>query len=149
MDSGQLKEKGFSSWFLLDKNSIANVPAYPGVYILRRGQGVFFGRLSGQSDILYIGSTEANQGLKQRLRQYIFPGPTQWTNKRINEMLSKYRIEVAWLRCEEPGNLEHALLKWYVNEHDELPPLNHATRRLLRKVVEDKIKISDCGKIEK
>lgn len=146
MDSKQLKQRGFIGWFPFNENVIANAPGQLGVYVLRRAYGKRFGRLRGKSDILYIGSTEAEKGLRQRLRQYLHPGPTQWTNKRINELLKKYKTEVAWCTCEEPDNSEHDLLVQYMTEHDELPPLNHATKRLLKKVLKEELHIAD-GKL--
>lgn len=38
-------------------------------------------------------------------------------------------------------NLELELLRRYLNDHDELPPLNHAAKRLLRKVLTESIQI--------
>jgi excinuclease UvrABC nuclease subunit len=134
MNSSQLTQKGFSEWIPFTEENVEKAPRKPGVYILRKAHGLVFGRLRGKSDILYIGSTEAQSGLKHRLKQYFHPGPTQWTNKRINKLLEKYEMEIAWCPCDEPSNLEHQLLTQYLEEHDELPPLNHATKRLLKKI---------------
>jgi len=106
-------------------------------------RGRHFGRLHGESDILYIGSTEAKRGLRQRLRQYLYPGPTQWTNKRVNELAKKYEMEVAWYPCDEASDLEHQLLRRYLEQHDELPPLNHASRKKLKKALLKTIRVSD------
>jgi len=131
MNSEQLKQKGFFSWFPFTDHGVGKAPKQSGVYALRKARGALFGRLRGESDILYIGSTEARGGLKQRLRQYLHPGPTQWTNLRIYQLAKKHEIEVGWYSCNEPGNVEHQLLQQYLQEHDELPPLNHAGKRLL------------------
>jgi hypothetical protein len=145
MDSTQLRSfrRGFSDWHPFDKRSIKSAPQQIGVYIIRKAEGQCFGRLRGESDILYIGSTKSEGGLKKRLQHYFHPGPTQWTNRRINELANKYRMEVAWCPCSEPRNLEHELLKRYLKEHDELPPFNHAGIRRLYKSVTDAIRLSD------
>ncbi len=145
MNSTQLKNirKNFSEWHPFNEQYLKKAPERHGIYVIRKSEGQCFGRLRGKSDILYIGSTEAKGGLRQRLRQYLHPGPTQWTNKRINKLLIKYKMEVAWCTCNESGNLEHQLLREYLTEHDELPPLNHATKRLLRKVLKETLQLTD------
>jgi hypothetical protein len=98
-------------------------------------QGKYFRRLKGESDIFYIGSAEGNRGLRGRLQQYLRPGPTQLTNKRIHAMAKKYNMEIAWCLCGEASNLELQLLHRYFEDHDELPPLNHASKALLKKAL--------------
>ena len=145
LDSTQLSEvyTTFSGWYPFNEKVVQNVPKQKGIYVLRKARGRPFGRLRGQSDLMYIGSTEAQGGLKQRMRQYWHPGPTQWTNKRIKGISKKHEMEVAWCLCDEPGNLEHELLHKYLKGHDELPPLNHATKRLLRKLLKEGLHIID------
>lgn len=145
MDSTEIQPVGgkFSEWKNFNKDNIEKAPSKQGVYILRKNGGQSFGRLKGKSDLLYIGSTEANNGLKQRLKQYLNPGPTQWTNLRINKLLKKYNVEVSWCLSNEPRNLEHQLLNRYLNEHDELPPFNHAGRKTLKKIISDSLAFSD------
>ena len=133
MDSTQLSrfERHFSKWHPLDEQGLENAPQQPGVYVIRRAQGRRFGRLRGESDILYIGSCRAKKGLRQRLQQYSYPGPTQWTNLRVKELSEKFKMEVAWCvinapNLEEPRNFECDLLANYLKDHDELPPLNHS-----------------------
>jgi len=50
-------------------------------------------------------------------------------------MPKKYAMEIAWYPCGEASNLELQLLRRYIDDHDELPPLNHASRRLLEKAL--------------
>ena len=54
-------------------------------------------------------------------------------------------MEVAWYPCDEASNLEHQLLRRYLEEHDGLPPLNHASRKKLKKTLVETIKVSDEG----
>ena len=134
MDSTRLRhvKKDFETWYSFDQQRIEKAPREKGVYVIRQVAEKSFGRLQGQSDIFYIGSTTSKGELRQRLIQYLHPAPTQWTNQRINESLKKYQMEVAWCPCRVPVNLEHDLLRQYLNDHDELPPFNHAgIRRVL------------------
>lgn len=144
MDSKQTSQicKGLSEWQPFTEKSIS-APKKHGIYILRMAQGKRIPRLQGKSDILYIGSTESKNGLKGRLQQYLRPGSRQYTNKRIHELAKKYDMEIAWCPCEEASNLEHQLLRQYLKNHDELPPLNRAGKRLLKKGVADTLGLID------
>lgn len=139
MDSSVLgrMNKDFGSWHPFENQNVREAPRVIGVYVLRQADGKLVCRLRGESDIFYIGSTTSKGGLKQRLMQYFHPGPTQWTNQRINSFLKKYAMEVAWCPCSEPTNLEHELLWRYLADHDELPPFNHADSRRVHKALGD------------
>ncbi len=91
-----MQKKEFSDWVILNPTNVKEAPFKTGVYIFRKKNGQCFGRLQGESDILYVGCTESKKGLRQRLNYYLKPGPTQWTNRRINQLLGKYGIEVSW-----------------------------------------------------
>lgn len=137
MDSREVAQicKGISKWYPFSKESLKDAPVQHGIYIFRSAQSKPFGRLRGQSDILYIGSTKGSRGLRGRLQQYFSPGHRQFTNIRIHAMAKKYAMEIAWCPYAEAGNLELQLLRRYFEDHDELPPLNHADRRLLEKAL--------------
>ena len=120
-----------------------HVPRQHGIYIFRMARGECFSRLKGESDIFYIGSAEGNHGLRGRLHQYLRPGPSQLTNKRIHTVAKKYDMEIAWCVCEEAGNLELQLLHRYLEDHDELPPLNHASKALLKKALTETVVLKD------
>lgn len=143
MDSKKLAQflKGLSKWYPFDDQGMRNAPEKQGIYILRRAGGKKFRRLKGESDIMYIGSATGEGGLKVRLMQYLNPGPTQLTNLRIHKIATRYKMEVAWYPCDEPKNLEHQLLQQYALDHDELPPLNHARPRLLKKVLFEQLRL--------
>ncbi len=117
------------SWLSFEKDIVSKASRENGVYILRLATGKLFGRLRGASDILYVGSSTCQGGLRQRLLHYFHPGPTQWTNLRINSYLNRYKMEIAWLLTNNPLNLEHKLLTQYEEDHDEQPPFNHADTR--------------------
>jgi hypothetical protein len=133
----------FSEWHPLIEEGIEKAPDVQGAYVLRRAQGQRFGRLRGESDIMYIGSSEGKHGLRRRLRFFLHPGRRQLTSQRINEMAKKYEMEVAWCPCDEARNLEHQLLQRYVLDHDELPPLNHAEPRQLKKILIEALHVTD------
>ncbi len=150
MDSRQVSQlcKGVSEWHPFNEETVKSAPKRSGTYIFRVTQSKCFGRLKGESDILYIGSTEGEHGLRERLQQYLHPGHTQWTNKRIHAMAEKYDMEIAWYLCGEASNLELQLLHRYFEDHDELPPLNHASKKLLKKALEDTVVIKDTMILE-
>lgn len=99
-----------------------------GVYVIRMKGGELISRFDGSSDIVYIGMTE-KQGFKGRFKHYIKPTDTQLTNKRINKFSKKHGLEVAFARCKFPRMVEDILLKNYLFEHNELPPLNNSEPR--------------------
>jgi len=74
MDSSELSLilKGISDRHLLYRVYCKTGATRPGVYVIPMAGDRHFGRLHGESDILYIGSTET-KGLTQRLRQCLDP----------------------------------------------------------------------------
>lgn len=150
MDSKQVSQicKGISGWHPFNKETVKSAPGQHGIYIFRMAQSKRFGRLKGESDILYIGSTKGSRGLRGRLQQYFSPGHGQFTNIRIHSMAKKYNMEIAWCPYAEAGNLELQLLRRYFEDHDELPPLNHADRRLLEKALTETLKLGDSMVLE-
>lgn len=135
MTSEDLKNNGFRVYceFSLSSpeiKSIAdNAPTAIGTYAMVASTK--FGRLQGESDILYIGSaTNKKKGLKSRIKQYIKPGKTQKTSLRINRSLTDGipgNKVFLWLH-ENPLALkiEHTLLSSYEKTHRELPPWNRS-----------------------
>jgi hypothetical protein len=78
---------------------------------------------------LYIGSVNRQRGgLRSRIKEYFFvrPQSTQWTNKRINELLSlEYQLKIYWVeRDNDARTFEKELLERHQREHRELPPFN-------------------------
>ena len=130
MDSNSISKYGFSQWgpFTLGnkKTLLQLTPAEPGVYVVRHSNGSF-GRLRGSSDILYIGKSEARGGMRQRIRGYFNPGPSQWTNQRIHSFLQRQvAMELRVMPTRNPRQLESQLIEQYVADHDELPPFNRS-----------------------
>jgi excinuclease UvrABC nuclease subunit len=107
-----------------------DAPEASGIYFLRLKSGKTFPRILGCTDIIYIGSTT---NLKQRFNEYNHPGPTQWTNIKVNRFVKKYghESEFFWKKIneEEIEREEQKLLRRYEKEHHEKPPLNGADVR--------------------
>lgn len=135
------KEKSLSKFYPLTSDVLSVLPKKSGFYIFRLANSHYFGRLKGNSDILYIGS--ASTTLKRRIKSYFNPGRSQKTSIRINSMMEKYDIEIAWNKCLNPKKEEAELLENYFSEHDELPPFNFRREKLsLSKIIETPMKIN-------
>lgn len=131
MNSSHLVNIGFINWFPFNEKTIKNAPTQSGVYVIRIQKGQCFGRLCGKSDIIYIGKTKAKKGIKERLSYYFSSRAKSSkrrfiTEKRIYQLSKKYHLEISWYPTKKPLDLEMRLLKKYVHDHDELPPLNRA-----------------------
>jgi excinuclease UvrABC nuclease subunit len=144
MDSKELKKKysDLSIWESLTENNIRKLPFSSAVYFFRTENGEQFGRLKGSSDLLYIGCASTRKGINQRMRQYLKPGKSQWTNQRINSMIDKYKIEFSYIVTENPQALELSFLRAYIKDHDELPPLNRSSGRIWKLTLKEKLKLN-------
>jgi hypothetical protein len=135
MDSESLKALGFGGWLAFNKvNSavlVAGAPTMTGVYAIRCRTA--FARVSGVSNILYVGAAGSQDGLRMRFKQYFKPGPTQATNKRLLARCGDNADhEISYVVCESRQaayELEAAILKQYVLAHHELPPENRVLPR--------------------
>lgn len=124
MNSNDLLE--FSTWLPWSKGVSSRAPHQPGVYVIRLKEEIC--RLTGKSDLVYIGSS---QSLRTRLRDHrsardsgIGIGLTlRYIEQRLGE------LQVAWQGCtqvEEAKEREWNLLAEYKDDHIELPPLNNS-----------------------
>lgn len=124
MQSAEINHRGlmgrrditFSSWFTLDE-VVKHAPKTSGIYVMKSTDGRRFGRVSGESDIVYIGSSE---NLRARLQQHrLYNFVLDWFSK-------MYPINVAFAETSSPATLyETILMQGYIANHHELPPLNH------------------------
>ena len=119
----------FEEWFPLTKakENPNLVPDKCGSYILRNRAGRF-GRLVGESDIVYIGSSGS---LNERIISNYLKGIGGETTQRIHFYLVEQgyidRIDVGFtllLTIEESERIEKKLLREYEKDHHELPPWN-------------------------
>jgi len=130
MKSADLIQEGFKIWYPFNLEAeqilIANLPRTHGVYIIRRKH--HFGRFIGESDISFIGSATKKNGLKERIRQYYHPGPTQRTNQRILKLLNNIKdFELSYKEVAsivKAREIEKSILQRFEEEHGELPPLS-------------------------
>lgn len=117
---------GFSIWYDWNSGSVANAPGRPGVYALRL-RGKQFGRLRGESDLVYIGcATEGT--VRDRLENHLRSDGSN-VAARLRDVLAVGSLEVAWKvvdKAEEASTEEARLLRLYVQQHCELPPVNRA-----------------------
>jgi hypothetical protein len=119
----------FKQWpAVLDERT--QIGSEPAVYALLHERS--FGRLQGQSRVLYIGSTSQLGGSSQscRLRIYRYPNGTHAKELRRRVQLlidSGFEITFQWKHVaskEEASQQEVLMLQQYVTEHGELPPFN-------------------------
>ena len=126
MDSGSLSSHFDCQlqWVALTTGVEKSVPSENGCYFFRTTSGRKFGRLHGESDVIYIGSAEGLGGLRQRIYFHLHPGPSQETNLRSRWLQGRIKMEVAWPVQGNAGEMETTLLDAYTGDHWELPPLN-------------------------
>jgi hypothetical protein len=114
----------FGRWITWGDRGPQAVPNKPGTYIFRLAGGNF-GRLTGESDILYIGCAK-NQNLQQRAKQHLHSREDEkdigYLIKRVEEQVGP--VEFAWKENADPKAGERELLARYRKDHIELPPLN-------------------------
>jgi hypothetical protein len=124
-DNEIFSENGFSEWKKLSNEVIRDLPTKTGVYVLRLHNGVRFGRLKGDSDIIKIGEGEIDDRM---LRYLDLAGSIGETAERIINAMDMwgYEFDISWKMCdkEDAQNLEKRLLEKYKEEHHELPPFN-------------------------
>jgi len=127
MDSHSLLQYGFKDWYKLVDVMLgkAVLPSTSGVYVLRLKH--HFGRLRGESDILYIGSTN---DIQHRIIENFLKGKGGETTQRIHDYLFSKgyleSVEISWVIRDDYEDLEKKLLKEYEDQHHELPPWNRA-----------------------
>lgn len=108
----------------------ANIAATPAVYALLHERP--FGRLRGESAILYIGCTGELGGTSDRCRLRIYRYPNgihaQEIQNRAKALVDEgTAVSFMWLHQssrEDASALEAQLLQHYETEHGELPPFN-------------------------
>lgn len=119
----------FDKWIqldsLLDPQFQDKVPYESGIYVFRLDR--IFGRLLGESDILYIGSNEGGGTINDRLIKNYLKGTGGRTTRRIHHYLFRKdyvkKVSVCWIITRN-FQFEKELLERYEEQHDELPPWN-------------------------
>jgi hypothetical protein len=121
---------GFSGWQKWSAEVVLKAPSHPGVYAFRLAGGVF-GRFRGESDLVYIGCTESPDGtIARRLSDHL-PSRAEVldTARRFRDAQKFAELEVAWKTLgtsDQAINEEASLLRNYIWDHLELPPVNRS-----------------------
>jgi hypothetical protein len=107
--SQSLMEAGFRNWLLFAGGVEEQAPETSGVYAFRQSRPAKLAR--GQSDIAYIGRAMSSlpgphHNVKHALREYLHPGRSQETKKRIGRRALQEAWEVSWMVSKSPDSLE-------------------------------------------
>jgi hypothetical protein len=146
----------FSNWQEWNPEAVRKAPNLPGVYAFRLA-GKSFGRFNGSSDLVYIGCTESVDGTIQRRLSDHLPSRAnvQSVARRLLNAQKVGKIEVCWKAlktAEEASKNEAKLLRAYVRDHIELPPINRnepdADTRLKIEAVAEYIQSQDIFKCQ-
>jgi hypothetical protein len=121
--------KGWKNW----EDFEPRIDNINGVYAFRTKTP--FGRLKGESSILYIGKVEQNPennkrpGIWHRLMNY--RQNNKGPEKRLKDIEIHFggrsAIEYTYEICDNPRDTERKLLKNYYEIHLEFPPLNRSS----------------------
>ena len=122
MDSKDPILSDFSRWQSFNDQTIGAAPSERGVYVLRGLEGEKTRRLRGESDLLLIGSTR--QPIKRRLAEVLRAKEDEGHDYYVKKMAKEYGAQISWKVNEDPKDSETFLLGRYLEDHDELPPLN-------------------------
>jgi hypothetical protein len=94
--------------------------------VVRLASGTVFGRLKGESDLVYVGSASR---IRQRLEQHLRPRDDErdvgYRLQRVQREVGP--LEVSWRGCGSHRDAkfeEGTILRRYRDQHIELPPLN-------------------------
>ncbi|MBW9220622.1 hypothetical protein KKP91_00150 [Methanothermococcus sp. SCGC AD-155-M21] len=120
MDSKDLEIYGFTSWVKLSKlkeNEGKDIPEKSGVYVFRLDRK--FGRLVGESDILYIGIIGTYDNLRKRIYKDYILGENIRKDYKTIQRIHTYldlgyldKVEVSWIELKD--------LKKLINELEDL-----------------------------
>jgi len=114
---------------LLIRSGLSGIPKESGVYRIVTSEP--FGRLRGQSNIIYIGcSSRGGQGLWLEIGNLLNPQRQHfYTLEPIRGAGLQLEYEYVTTPDEEAGDIEYHLLDRYEREHLELPPANRSKPR--------------------
>jgi hypothetical protein len=111
--------EGLSPWELWPRPALERAPETSGVYVFKLSR--CFGRMRGESDIVYVGLAE--KSIKGRL------GSHRYTEIGLSTNLVEDfgTLQVAWKPCgsdSEARFMESTILGRHRRDHVELPPFN-------------------------
>jgi hypothetical protein len=101
-------------------------------------------RLSGTSDIIYVGSTAKGGTIRGRLREHLTSRKDEkgvgWQIDRVLKAVGP--LEVGWRTfgtADEAANHESLVLRSYQKNHIELPPLNNQMPQRAERLSEEDV----------
>jgi hypothetical protein len=113
----------------LNKSTLSGIPKQSGVYRIVSREP--FGRLRGQSNIIYIGcSCKGTEGLWLEIGNLLNPQRQHfYTLEAVRKPGLQLEYEYVTTPAEQAKDIEYHLLDRYESEHFELPPANRAKPR--------------------
>ncbi len=132
-----LKDLGFTKEYMISGNKeenlnfIKNAPRNSGIYIILADKDI--PRLKGQSNVVYIGKSDALCDRLKNLFMYLLPygvydriGP-HTARKALMKIIEEtdLKLSISYIKHENPRELESKLIVAYCNNHIEPPPLNN------------------------
>lgn len=127
MDSTTLLEIGFCEWRPFAQVTVKAAPEDRGVYAFRSSSTS--GLMTGSSDIVYIGRAMsdkkgAHHNIKHSLNEYLHPGRSNLTKKRVGDRALTQGWQVSWMLTASPDQMECHLLSRFYSDHGQLPAEN-------------------------
>ena len=102
-------------------------PEDRGVYAFRSSRTLSM--MIGSSDIVYIGRATSDKkgayhNIRHSLNEYLHPGKSNSTKKRVGERALAEGWQVSWMLTASPDKMECDLFRRFYSEHGQLPVEN-------------------------
>jgi hypothetical protein len=111
-------------WLVLDETSVRSATSACGLYVVRTAGARCFGRLVGDSDIIYVGSGNIAERLKSHTQWRTDFRDKGWLFGFIANCEGMIAMEFGCFPCENHSKVESEILFGYLKAHLELPPAN-------------------------
>lgn len=127
MDGNTLLDIGFCEWKPFERVTVKAAPEDSGVYVSRSSRALSM--MIGYSDIVYIGRATsdkkgAHHNIRHSLNQYLHPGKSNLTKRRVGERALAEGWQVSWMLTTSPDSMECHLFGRFYGEHGQLPVEN-------------------------
>jgi len=126
VDGTALLSLGFCEWEPLRK-AVELAPEKKGIYVFRSLTSLNL--RMGSSDITYMGRAMSDRrgayhNIKHSLNEYLHPGYSNRTKKRVGQRALAEGWQVSWMLNDSPDRMECHLLRRFYYEHGQLPVEN-------------------------
>jgi hypothetical protein len=118
-------------WLAFGEMSVRCATSACGLYVVRTAGARRFGRLVGDSDIIYVGSGKIAERLKNHTQWRTDFKDKGWFFGFIANCEGMLPMEFGCFPCENHSKVESQILFGYLKSHRELPPAN-LSMQLLR-----------------